>query len=307
RLLHFVVYPDFGRIPEIALLRLAVLLLPARVVHRSHQSAAESELLSLEDVGRLVVYPELHDGKRDVHAVFYLQRELVHAIRPELVISFIAGVVLLREPRLVEVGAARIGAGDPLALGPPLPLAHIRIVGPKILVQSQVALALLALRLGEQDHQLLVRASAVDDRLAHHICFVFLLLLEIDERLVVPIVLLPIVQRAKQLKQLVLAHRRASRRTDYEQRESKEEGRRSDEAHGRSADVVYRRDRLHPGGEEGRDERDGTGAQGDKQDRAEDLQRIRQQAQRVVHQEQLNSNRYRDLRCIENGADQHSH
>ena len=56
---------------------------------------------------------------------------------------------LVDAARLVEVAAAGVGAADALALGAPLPAAGARVVHPEVLLDAQVALPRLRLRLQE--------------------------------------------------------------------------------------------------------------------------------------------------------------
>ena len=78
-------------------------------------------------------------------------------------------------------------------LGASLPLADVRIVEPQVLVEAQVAFALLILGLGEQQHQFLIGAAAIDEQLLRDIGFVFFFLLDVAERLVVTAGSLPFV------------------------------------------------------------------------------------------------------------------
>src|SRR6266852_4928522 len=90
-LLHFVVDPDLRRVPEIALLGLAVLLLPPRVIEGAHQSTRQRELLPLEYVGGRGVDPQLDDRKRDVDAGLHLEVQSMDVIGAELVVALVAG------------------------------------------------------------------------------------------------------------------------------------------------------------------------------------------------------------------------
>src|SRR5712664_463749 len=201
-LLHLVVDPDLRRVPEIALLGLAVLLLPSRIIEGAHQSTRQRELLPLEYVGGRGVDPQLDDRKRDVDPRLHLEVQSMDVVGAEVVVPLIAGVVLLRQARLVKVGSSRIGSSDSFSLGPAFPFADIRIIGPEILVHPQITFALLALRFAEEDDQPLVGAATIDDCLTDHVGLVPFLLLEIDQSSVVPVVLLPVVQHLEQLEKL---------------------------------------------------------------------------------------------------------
>src|SRR5258708_4739352 len=101
-LLHLVVDPDLRRAPEIALLGLAVLLLPSRIIEGAHQSTRQRELLPLEYVGGRGVDPQLDDRKRDVDPRLQLEVQSMAVVGAEVVVPLIAGVVLLRQARLVK-------------------------------------------------------------------------------------------------------------------------------------------------------------------------------------------------------------
>src|SRR5258707_8115248 len=197
--LHLVVDPDLRRVPEIALLGLAVLLLPSRIIEGAHQSTRQREFLPLEYVGGRGVDPQLDDRKRDVDPWLHFEVQSMDVVGAELVVALVAGVVLLGQARLVKVRSSRIGSSDSFSLGPTFPFADIRIIGPEILVHPQITFALLALRFAEEDDQPLVGAATIDDCLTDHVGLVPFLLLEIDQSSVVPVVLLPIVQHLEQL------------------------------------------------------------------------------------------------------------
>ena len=141
-------------------LRRRVDLPPARLVDGPHEAAGERELLALQDVPRGLVHPEPDHRERDVHARLRREQDLVDGVHPELLVRLPPRVVLLDEPRLVEVAAPRVGAADPLALGPPLPAAGGRLVQPEVLLDAEVPLPGLRLRLREEEHLLVVLRRA---------------------------------------------------------------------------------------------------------------------------------------------------
>src|SRR5262245_39637131 len=105
RFLDLVVEADLLRVPDVAVLRLAVHLLPLRIVGCAQQPPGQRVLLPLEHVLALLVDPDADNREREVDARLALEQQLLRGVRAQLLLALVGGIVLLGQPRLVEVGA----------------------------------------------------------------------------------------------------------------------------------------------------------------------------------------------------------
>src|SRR5262245_52395636 len=179
RLLDLVVEADLLRVVHVRLLGLAEDLLPLRVVRRPEQAVRQRVFLPLQHVLGRLVDPDPDHREREIDSRFALEQELVGGVRAQLLLALVGRIVFLRQPRLVEVGAARVGAADALAFGAPFPLADGRVVEPEVLVDAQVPLPRRRLRLREQDHELLVLRPPVVLGLIDDVDLVLFLLFQV--------------------------------------------------------------------------------------------------------------------------------